>query len=153
MMRFADPHGMQYYVKSEQVSLAKRAARTGFVFAVTLLAAVLIHRLWFGQNPLGLGETLFDAIVGAGAFLVFDSQRREYEIEVTDEAISMRGGLSLGNRRVRRGRIHFLREQRGNIFREPALRLSEHGAIHRFFFGYVWIPATIRSMKRLKTRL
>jgi len=37
-----------------------------------------------------VGETLFDALVAAGAFFVFDSQRREYEIEITDEAISMR---------------------------------------------------------------
>ncbi len=132
---------MLFHVKSEQVSLAKRATRTGLVFAGTLLGALLIHRLWF-----------FDAVVAAGAFLVFDSQRREYEIEVTDEMISMRGGLSLGNRKVRRGRIHFLREQRGNIFREPALRLSEHGAIHRFFFGYVWIPATMPQYEEIKNK-
>jgi hypothetical protein len=143
---------MLFHVKSEQVSLARRATRTGFVFAVTLLGAIVIHRMWFTRDPLGFGEKLFDAVVAAGTFLVFDSQRREYEIEVTDEMISMRGGMSLGNRKVRRGRIHFLREQRGNIFREPALRLSEHGAIHRFFFGYVWIPATMPQYEEIKNK-
>jgi hypothetical protein len=143
---------MLFHVKSEQVSLAKRATRTSFIFAVTLLGAILIHRLWFAQKALEVGEKLFDALVAAGAILVFDSQRREYEIEVTDELISMRGGLSLGNSRVRRGRIHFLREQHGNILREPALRLSEHGAIHRFFFGYVWIPATMPEYEEIKNK-
>jgi hypothetical protein len=71
---------------------------------------------------------------------------------VTDETISMRGGSSLGNRRVRRGRIHFLREQRANIFREPALRLSEHRAIHGFFFGYVWIPAAMPQYEEIKDK-
>ncbi len=143
---------MLYHVKSEQVSLSKRATRTGFVFAGTFLGTVLIHRLWFAQDPLGLGEKLFDAVVAAGTFLLFDSQRREYEIEVTNEMISMRGGLSLGNHRVRPGRIHFVCEQRGNIFREPALRLSEHGAIYRFFFGYVWIPATMPQYEEIKNK-
>jgi len=91
MIRFADSHEMLYHVKSEQVSLAKRATRTGFVFTLTLLGALFIHRLWFAQHPLAFGEKLFDAVVAAGAFLVFDSQRREYEVEVSDETISMRG--------------------------------------------------------------
>jgi hypothetical protein len=143
---------MLYHVRSEQVSLAKRATRTGFVFAITLLGAILIHRLWFAKYPLGFGEKLFNAVVAAGTFLIFDSQRREYEVEVTDDTISMRGGLSYFNRRVRRGRIYFLLEQHGNIFREPALRLSEHGAIHRFLFGYVWIPATMPQYQEIKNK-
>ena len=64
----------------------------------------------------------------------------------------MRGRLLLGNRKVRRGRIHFLREQHGNILREPTLRLSEHGALHRFFFGYVWIPATMPQYEEIKNK-
>ena len=143
---------MLYHVKSEQVSLAKRITRTSFVFAITLLGAVLIHRLWFPQTAFGVGEKLFDAIVAASTFFVFDSQRREYEIEVTDETISMRRGWLLDNRNVRRGRIHFLRELRGNILREPALRLSEHGAIHRFFFGYVWIPTSMSQYEDIKNK-
>jgi membrane protein YdbS with pleckstrin-like domain len=143
---------MLYHVKSEQVSLAKRATRTGFVFAIMLLGPILIHRLWFAQHPLGFGETLFDAVVAAVTFVIFDSQRREYEMEVTEETISMQGGFLFRNRRVRRGRIYFLREQRGSVFREPALRLSEHGAIHRFFFGYVWIPATMPQYEEIKNK-
>lgn len=143
---------MLYHVKSEQVSLAKRITRTALVFMITLLGAVLIDRLWFPQTAFRIGERLFDAIVAAGTFVVFDSQRREYEIEVTDETISMQRDWLLGSRKVRRGRIHFLRELRGNIFREPALRLSEHGPIHRFFFGYVWIPTSMPQYEDIKNK-
>jgi hypothetical protein len=45
-----------------------------------------------------------------------------------------------------------VREQRGNIFQEPGLRLSEHGAIYRFFFGYVWIPVTIPKYEDIKNK-
>ncbi len=143
---------MLYNIKSEQVSLSKRITRSSVVFAVTLLGAILVHRLWFSQTAFKVGEEVFDAIVAAGTFFVFDSQRREYEIEVTDETISMRGGWFLRNRRVRRDHIHSLRELRGNIFREPALRLSEHGAIHRFLFGYVWIPASMPQYEDIKNK-
>jgi len=64
----------------------------------------------------------------------------------------MQRGRLLGNRKVRRGRIHFLRELRGNIFREPGLRLSEGGTIHRFFFGCVWIPTSVPQYEDIKTR-
>jgi len=69
---------------------------------------------------------------------------------VTDETISMRSGWLAGNRRVRRGHIRWLRELRGNIFREPTLRLSEHGAIRRYFLGYVWIPASMPQYEDIK---
>lgn len=143
---------MLYNVKPEEVSLVKRITRSALVFAITLFGALLIHRLWFPRTAFGVGEKLFDAIVAAGTFFVFDSQRREYEIEVTDETISMRSGWLLGNHKVRRGRIHFLRELHGNIFREPALRLSEHGAIRRFFLGYVWIPASVTQYEDIKSK-
>ena len=90
--------------------------------------------------------------MAAGAFFVFHSQRREYEIEVTDEAISMRGGLLSAAHKVRRGHIHFVRELRGNIFREPTLRLSEHGPIHRFLFGYVWVPQSMPQYEEIKSK-
>jgi hypothetical protein len=152
MMRFAEPRGMLYRIKPEQVSLAKRITRSSLVFAITLFGAFLIHRLWFPQSASGVGDKLFDAVVPAGTFFVFDSQRREYEIEVTDETISTRTGWLLGNRRVRRGHLHSLRELRGSIFREPALQLSEHGAIGRFFFGYVWIAASMPQYQDIKSK-
>jgi hypothetical protein len=94
---------MLYHIKSEQVSPARRITRTSIVFVITLLGAFLIHRLWFAHSALAFWERVFDALVAAGAFFIFDSQRREYEIEVTDEIISMRGGLLLGAHKVRRG--------------------------------------------------
>jgi hypothetical protein len=142
---------MLYQVKSEEVSLLKQLTRSAVIFALTFLGSVLIHKLWFAQSPWALWEKVFDALVAAGAFFMFDSQRREYEIEVTDEAISMRGGL-LASHKVRRGRIHCVRELRGNIFREPALRLSEHGPIHRFLFGYVWVPQSMPQYEEIKNK-
>jgi len=41
---------MIYHVKSEQVSLNKRLARTAFVFAVNLLGAFVIPDFWFAQT-------------------------------------------------------------------------------------------------------
>jgi len=143
---------MLFHIKSEEVSLAKRATRIGLVFVFTFFGAVPIHRLWFSQDAFKIGDKLFDAAVAAGTCLVFDSQRGEYEIEVTDEAIFMRGGFLLGKRKVRRGHIHFLHESRGNIFREPALRLSEHGAIKSFFLGYVLIPTTMPQYEEIKSK-
>jgi hypothetical protein len=67
--------GVVYHVESEQVSLAKRITRTSFVFVITLLGALLVHRLWFPQTVFEVGERVFDAIVAAGTFFLFDSQR------------------------------------------------------------------------------
>src|SRR5438876_12352389 len=119
---------MLFHVKSEQVSLAKRATRSGFVFAGTLLGALLIHRLW-----------LFDAVVAAGAFLVFDSQRREYEIEVTDEMISMRGVCHWATARF-------------DAVASTSCANSAGTALPRFFFGYVWIPATMPQYEEIKNK-
>jgi membrane protein YdbS with pleckstrin-like domain len=144
---------MRYHVKSERVSLAKRLTRSTIIFALTLLGSLLIHRLWFAQSTWALSEKLFDALVAGYAMFIFDSRRREYEIEVTDDAISMRGGpLALSAHKVRRGRVHFVRELHGNIFREPALGLSEHGLIHRFLFGYVWVPQNMPQYEEIKTK-
>jgi hypothetical protein len=143
---------MVYHIKSEEVALAKRIPRTGLVFALTLLWILVVHHFWFAQNARAFWEHTFDALVAAGTFFCFDSRRREYHIEVTDDMISMRGGLCSRIRRVRRGHIHFLRELPGNIFREPALRLSEHGIIYRFLFGCVWIPASMPEYERIKSK-
>lgn len=143
---------MLYHIKSEDVSVAKQYSRSGIIFALTFLGSLLIHRLWFSQSAWELWEKLFDAMVAAGAFFVLDSQRHEYDIEVTDEAISMRGGLLQAAHQVRRGQIHFLRELPGNIFREPTLRLSEHGQIHRFLFGYVWVPRSMPQYEEIKSK-
>jgi hypothetical protein len=142
---------MVYHIKSEEVALAKRVTRTGIVFGCAVLGMCSVHYFWFAHNAGTLGE-LFDALVAAGAFFVFDSQRREYEIEVTDNIISTRGGLFSRIRSVRRGRIHFLHEMRGNILREPALKLSERGIIYRFLFGYVWIPASMPQYEQIRSK-
>ena len=141
---------MVYQIKTEQISLAKRITRTCIVFVLSVLGAFLIHRLWLAQSDWALGQRLFDALVAAGAFFAFYSLRRGYQIEVTDETISMRGAL--GSHKIRRGHIHFLREFRGNVFREPALRLSEHGPIHRFLFGYVWVPTSMPLYEEIKSK-
>ena len=143
---------MVYHIKFEEVALAKRITRTGLVFACTLLAMFLVHHFWFTQDAGTFWERLFEVLLAAGTFFVLDSQRREYDIEVTNDMVSMRGGLFSRIRRVRPGHIHFLREVRGNLFREPALRLSEHGIIHRFLFGYVWIPASVPEYEQIKSK-
>jgi hypothetical protein len=143
---------MVYHIKSEEVALAKRITRTALVFACAVLGMFLVHHFWFGQKAGSSWERLFDALVAAGTFFVLDSQRREYDIEVTDDLISMRGGPFSRVRQARRGHIHSLRELHGNIFREPGLRLSEHGVIHRFLFGYVWIPASMPEYEQIKTK-
>jgi hypothetical protein len=83
---------MLYKIKPEQVSLTKRITRSSLVFGIILFGTFLIHRLWFPHTAFGVERKLFDAVVAAGAFFVFDSQRREYEIEVTVETISSGGG-------------------------------------------------------------
>ena len=143
---------MVYHIKSEEVALAKRITRTGLVFAFTLLGIFLLHYFWFAQNARTFWESTFDALIAAGTFFFFDSQRREFDIEVTDGMISMHGGPFSRIRRVRRGHIHFLRELPGNIFREPALRLSEHGIVYRFLFGYVWIPGSMPDYEQIKSK-
>jgi hypothetical protein len=143
---------MLYHIKSEQVSLAKHLARSGIFFAITFLLSLLIHRLWFSQSAWESWDKLFDAFVASCLFLLFDSKRREYEIEVTDEAISMRGGLLFAAPKVRRGHIHFVRELRGTIFRERSLRLSEHGPIHRFLLGCVWVPQSMPQYEEIKRK-
>ena len=145
---------MLYFINSEQISLAKRVARSVLVFAITLISAFVIHRLWSAHSAWSFGQPLFDSLVAGGAFFLFESQRGKYEIEVTDDAISMRGGLWpwTAARKVRHGHIRFLREFQGNFLREPALRLSEHGLIRRFLFGYVWIPASVKEYEQIKVK-
>jgi hypothetical protein len=144
---------MLYEIKSEPVSLAKQSMRSAIIFALAFLGSLLGHRLWFAGSAWALWDKLCEALVATGVFFVFDSQRREYEIEVTDESISMRGGLLSAAHKVRRGRIRFVRELSGNIFREPTLRLSEHDSpIHRFLFGYVWVPQSMPQYEEIKSK-
>ena len=143
---------MVYRVKSEQVALTKRIIRSVFIFSVVMLGAFLIHRFWFAKNAWTFGERIFDALVAAFGYFFLESRRREYDIEVTEETISMRGQSLVRSRSVRRGHIHYLRELPRNLFREPALRLSEHGAIYRFLFGYVWIPTSLPQYEQIKAK-
>ena len=144
---------MLYHVKSEAVPLSRQLTRSAVIFALTFLGSLLIHRLWSTKSNWESWRTLFDSLVAAGIFFVLDSGRREYEVEVTDETISMRGGsLSFGARKVRRGHIHFLRESGGSIFRERGLQLSERGPIHQFLFGYVWIPMSVPQYEEIKSK-
>jgi len=143
---------MIYHVEAEQVTLNKRILRAMFVLATVLLGATLAHYIWYPQSSWEIGENIFEAIVAGYVCFLFESQRKEYDIEVTEETIVVKGGFRFGSRRVRRGRIRYLRELRGNIFREPALRLSEHGAIYRFLVGGVWIPISMPQYEQIKTR-
>jgi hypothetical protein len=142
---------MVYHVQSEQISLGKRIARTAVVVLVTGVA----QYLWFYRSgKWSHGEDwLIDSVVLGMVTFFLDSRRREYDLELDDEMIRVRSGsLGIGNGRVRRGRIRYLHESIGGMFREPALRLSEHGRISSFFVGRVWIPASLPEYEQLKAK-
>lgn len=142
------------HVNTESVSLKKRIARTGFAVACGLLGILVVH-YWHSEGKKGsdYSEWFFDLAVAGIVTFVSESRRREYDLEVDDEEIRMRGGaLELGNRKVHRGRIRYLHESRGNLLRETGLRLSEHGRIGRFFFSYVWIPASLPEYEQIKAK-
>jgi hypothetical protein len=139
---------MVYHVKAESISLAKRIARAAFV--VLLTCALNYLWLWRGANKSGSWDWFDLTVIGVVTFLL-DSRRREFDLEVDDETIRMRGGVfGVGNSRVRRGHIRYFHESSGNMFREPALWLSEHGRGHRFFFGRVSIPANLPEYAQIR---
>ncbi len=142
---------MIYHVHPEQVRLSKRIARAMLVLAVTLLGAFLVHHFWSSRSSWDVWEDLFDALVAFVAFFFFDSRRRGYQIEVTEQTIAMRGDQRFwGTRRVRRGHIRYFHEQQGNFFRESMLRLSEHGGFYRSLFGNVLIPTSLPQYEQIK---
>jgi hypothetical protein len=143
------------HVNTESISLKKRIARTVFAVACAVLGILVVNYLWHSDGKKGSDHSWVSdlVVVGIGAF-VFESRRRQYDLEVDDEEIRMRGGgLKLGDRKVRRGRIRYSHESRGNLLREAGLRLSEHGSIGRFLFGYVWIPASLPEYEQLKAKV
>ena len=142
------------HVNTESVSLKKRIARTGFAVACGLLGILVVH-YWHsnGRKASDHSEWFFDLAVAGIVTFVSESRRREYDLEVDDSEIRMRGGaLELGNRKVRRGRIRYFHESRGNMMREAGLRVSERGRIGSFFSGYVWVPASLPEYEQVKAR-
>jgi hypothetical protein len=142
---------MVYHVQSEQISLGKRIART----AVVVVATGAAQYLWFYRSGRwSQGEDwLIDLVVVGMVTFILDSIRREYDLEVDDGMIRVRNAsLSIGNGKVRRGRIRYMHESIGGMFSEPALRLSEHGRISRFFVGGVWIPASLPEYEQVKAK-
>jgi uncharacterized membrane-anchored protein len=149
-------HLINLHVSTEPISLGKRIARTVFAVACAALAVLLVHYFWHfnGRKGFDRSEWFPDVVVAGIVTFLFESRRREYDLEVDDEEIRMRGGaLKLGNRKVRRGRIRYSHESWGNIMREAGLRLSEHGRIGSFFSGYVWIPATLPEYEQIKAKV
>ena len=144
---------MIYRVKAEEVSPARRILRSLCFIVVFILCVLLFHTLF----PSNVSRQSFienygiEGTVGVLTALFFESARKAYDLEVDDERMMTRRG-SFGNRTVRKGHIRYFYESQGNFFHEPNLRLSERGAIGRFFFGYVSIPASLPEYQEIKEK-
>lgn len=137
-----------YFVEPQAVTIRKRFARACFALAIFVAVTYIFHLVWSKQRKLSLEEYVVDAIIAAGVD-AFGSTGKRYEIEVSDDEIQMRrGGSTL--KRARRGHIRSFYEVAGNPFREPALRISEHGRLGTFFLGCVGIPATLPEYQQIK---
>jgi len=143
---------MIYHVEPERVSLRKRVARIVLFAALAALGTCMVHLLWPSSKPkrTNIEDYLVGEVIVVGTAFLFDSVRPGYDLEVTDEIIRTRRGFGVGGHTVRRGRIRYLREYGGNLFRESALFMSEHGGIFRFLFGYVSVPATHPQYEQIK---
>lgn len=139
-----------YYVESEKLSLGRRVARALLALVIFIVATYIFNVLFRPGKAIKFGREDFmvDAVIAAATD--FFAKRKGYELEVDDETIRMRGGDWI-NKSVRKGRIRYLHESNGNLFREPALNLSEHGPIRSRFLGCVWIPASLPQYEELKT--
>ena len=137
-----------YHVESERLSMKKRVARAFLALAIFVAATYLFHVLWRPARATKVSseEFIIDAVVAVATD--FFSKRKAYDLDVDDETIRMRGDWP--HKSVRRGHLRYLRESTGNLFREPALKLSEHGPIRTFFLGYVWIPTTLPEYEQIK---
>jgi len=145
---------MIYHVDAERVDLGRRVARVVFALVFFAVGAYVVRCIW--PSPKSQRERIEDYI-GDGIICVLtaffaDSVRKKYDLEVDDESIQMRRGW-FGNHRVRRGHIRYVREYRGNLLHEPALRIAERGAIGRFFWGYVSIPASLPEYQQIRAKV
>jgi hypothetical protein len=67
------------------------------------LVVLVLHYFWHSNGRKGSdhSEWFPDVVVAGIVTFLFESRRRECDLEVDDETIRMRGGaLELGNRRV-----------------------------------------------------
>ena len=134
---------MIYRIPAERISSTRRIARVVLLAVLTAIGTYIIHILWPSHESRTPVEDYVVGEIGvlAAAFF-FDSARPAFDLEVTDDFIRTRHNLS-GSHKVRRARIRYLREFSGNLFREPALYLSERRGIFRFLLGYVSIPLSL----------
>jgi hypothetical protein len=141
-----------YHINEERVSIKRRIARVVLLAVLAAIGTYIFRLVWPSSKP---ERTNFEdyAVGEIGILLsafIFDSARAGYTLEITDELMETRGGMH-GKHTVRRGRVCYLREHAGNIFREPALYLSEHGGFFRFLFGHVSIPRTLPNYDEINT--
>jgi hypothetical protein len=143
---------MIYHVDSERIGVSKRIARVAFLLVVYVLVLWVAHVYWSRSNLKSgsLEEYIVDAVVFAAIAYFADSIRRDYDLEVNDEIIRIRGGFS--SHQVRRGRIRYWREHSGNFLREPGLWLSEGMGVRRVFSGYVFVPASLPEYQQIKAK-
>jgi hypothetical protein len=140
---------MVYHVAKEHVATKRRLARVVLVVAITLVGTYALRTFLHWRTPVGKLEAwdIIPCVITA----LFDSGRNSFDLEVNDNSIQTHGGFVFANyRSVRRGHIHYFYEFHGDFLREPALILSEHGALTRFFFGTVVIPATLPQYEEIK---
>jgi len=142
-----------YHIESEQVSLSKRIARALFALAIFVVATYVVHALFHPSKAgrISREDFILDAFLAVGTDFFFGSKRRAYDVEVDDDVIRIHPG-DWNNKSVRRGHIRYLREVTGNLFREGALRLSEHGPIRTHFTGCVWVPASLPEYEQIKAK-
>lgn len=141
--------GTTYYVPEEQLRLSQRLARASFAFLTFTFATYIVHHFGFSRGtPMNWEDYTIDAVLAFGTDY-WTSKRKGFEIQIGNDEIRMRGESGY-NKCVRRGRIRYLREVSGGLLAEPALRLSEHGAILTRFLGCVWIPASLPQYEQIK---
>jgi hypothetical protein len=142
-----------YHIESEQISISKRITRALFALAIFIVATYAVHTFLRSSKTdrISREEFILDAVLAVGTDFFFGSKRRDYDVEVDDDVIRMRNG-DWNDKSVRRGHIRYLREVTGNLFREGALRLSEHGPIRTHFLGCVWVPASLPEYEQIRAK-
>lgn len=142
---------MIYHVGSERISIEQRVARVLLfpVIYVTVIYAWHLFSPWRKSDKVSFDW--LDVSINVAVAFFFDSVRKEYDLEVSDEIICKKGSF-FSNSTVRKGRIRYLHERSGNILLEPGLLLSEGGPVRRFFSGSVFIPASLPEYEQIKTK-
>lgn len=142
---------IKYETKSEPFE--RRALRfTAVAIQCAILWCLLSLIPWFRTSNKGIIEFFLEGLGFGILFAIFfplaTKPFRRYELRVSEDAFTADYGYY--TRTIHRRELRIVREDRGSIFRPPALVISKYGPLGTRMWGFIWVPRQSADYERIR---